>query len=59
MDAYCVSAWFMCDMALQFYTSWIKVFGDGPKKMLCTWHVDIAWTANLHKIHQKFTSTCE
>ena len=59
IDAFCVSAWFMSHMAFQFYTSWIKVFGDGPTKMLYTWHVDKAWRANLHKIHDDVEKRAE
>ena len=43
-------AWFMSNDAEQFYTAWIAVFGPGPKKMLCTWHVDRAWRTNLKSL---------
>ena len=36
----CVPCVLMSDDAEQFYTAWIDVFGLGPKKLLCTWHVD-------------------
>ena len=45
-----VPAWFMSDDAEQFYTAWIAVFGPGPKKLLCTWHVDRAWRTNLKSL---------
>ena len=43
-------AWFMSDDAEQFYTAWIAVFGPGPKKLLCTWHVDRAWRTKLKSL---------
>ena len=45
-----VPAWFMSDDAEQFYTAWIAVFGPGPRKLLCTWHVDKAWRTNLKSL---------
>ena len=45
-----VPAWFMSDDEEQFYTAWIAVFGPGPKKLLCTWHVDRAWRTNLKSL---------
>ena len=45
-----VPAWFMSDDAEQYYTAWIAVFGPGPHKLLCTWHVDRAWRGNLNVI---------
>lgn len=45
--------WIMTDDAEQFYTSWISVFGTGPKKLLCTWHVDRAWRGQLNHIKSK------
>ena len=39
---------FMSDMANQFFTAWIGVFGVGETKHLyCTWHVDKAWQKGL------------
>ena len=35
--------WVMTDDEEQFYTAWVSVFGQGPHKLLCTWHVDRAW----------------
>ena len=46
----------MSDDAEQFYTAWIDVFGLGPKKLLCTWHVDRTWRKNLTLIHNKDTA---
>ena len=38
------SAFFMSDMANQFYNAWIAVMGPKrPAKLLCTWHVDKVW----------------
>ena len=40
---------FMSDMADQFFTAWIGVFGVGETKHLyCTWHVDKAWWKGLN-----------
>lgn len=35
--------WVMTDDAEQYYNAWVAVFGMGPHKLLCTWHVDRAW----------------
>ena len=35
--------WVMIDDAEQFYTAWVTVFGQGPQKLLCSWHVDGTW----------------
>ncbi len=40
----------MSDDAEQFYTAWVRVFGPGPHKLLCSWHVDRAWRGNLKLI---------
>ena len=32
------------------------MFGPGPKKLLCTWHVDRVWRKNLTLIHCKDTA---
>ena len=37
----------MTDDAAQFYSAWVAVFGQGPQKLLCTWHVDRAWRGAL------------
>ena len=38
----------MSDMALQFYNAWIASMGEPrPKRLVCTWHVDKAWRAEL------------
>ena len=37
----------MTDDAAQFYSAWVDVFGPGPHKLLCTWHVDRAWRGAL------------
>ena len=39
--------WFMSDLAEQFYSAWVNVFGP---RLLCTWHVDRAWRENLKHI---------
>lgn len=44
------SAFFMSDMANQFYNTWLAVMGPKrPAKLLCTWHVDKAWKEELRK----------
>ncbi len=30
--------------------AWVGVFGMGPKKFLCTWHVDRAWRGHLNTV---------
>lgn len=46
--------WVMTDDAEQFYKAWVTVFGDGPQKLLCTWHVDRAWRGAIqNKIQDK------
>ena len=42
-----VPKWVMTDDAPQFYSAWGSVFGQGPQKLLYTWHVDRAWRANI------------
>ena len=42
--------WIMTDDADQFYSAWVSVFGMGPKKLLCTWHVDHAWRGHLNTV---------
>ena len=34
--------WVMSDDAEQYYNAWVAVFGMGPHKLLCIWHVDNA-----------------
>ena len=42
------SKFFMSDMAPQFYNAWVASMGEPrPKKLVCTWHVDKAWQAEL------------
>ncbi len=48
-----VPSWLMSDDAEQFYTSWVYVFGPGPRKLLCSWHVDRAWRGQLNLIKCK------
>ena len=44
------SAFFMSDMANQFFNAWVGVMeGKRPTKLLCTWHVDKAWKEELRK----------
>lgn len=39
---------FMSDMADQFYTAWVGVFGASESRQLyCAWHVDKAWRKAL------------
>ena len=50
-------AWFMSDLAEQFYSAWIQTFGkqDPPKRLLCAWHVDKAWRENLKQFKDDHT----
>ena len=43
-------AWFMSDLAEQFYTAWIASFQNRPRKLVCTWHLDRAWRENLKQV---------
>ena len=40
-------AWFMSDIADQFYNAWATTFTHTPKRILCTWHVLQAWKNHL------------
>lgn len=42
--------YFMSDDAEQYYSSWNKVYGGQPRKLLCSWHVDKAWRSQLQSI---------
>ncbi len=48
--------WIMSDDADQFFSAWVGVFGVGPQKLLCTWHVDRAWRSNLKSITNQDTA---
>lgn len=45
--------WVMTDDAEQYYKAWVAVFGLGPHKLLCTWHVDRAWRNAIKSIKNK------
>ena len=45
--------WVMTDDAEQYFSAWVAVFGLGPRKLLCTWHVDRAWRGAVNKIKDK------
>ena len=42
--------WFMTDLAEQFYNAWVPTFGNKPRKLVCTWHVDRAWREKLKQL---------
>ena len=42
--------WLKTDDASQFYSAWVTVFGDGPNKLVCNWHVNRAWRTQLNQI---------
>ena len=42
--------WVMTDDAEQYFSAWFAVFGLGPCKYLCTWHVDRAWRGARNSI---------
>ena len=48
--------WVMTDDAEQYYSAWVAVFGLGPHKLLCTWHVDRAWRGAVNTIRDKETA---
>ena len=48
-----VPSWIMSDDADQFYSAWYCVFGSGPQKLLCTWHVDRAWRGHLNSVKDR------
>ena len=48
--------WVMTDDAIQFFIAWVNVFGEGPHKLLCSWHVDCAWRGHLKSITDKILS---
>ena len=43
-------AWFMSDLAEQYYIAWISSFNNKPRKIVCTWHVDRAWREHLKEL---------
>ena len=45
--------WVMTDDAEQYFSAWVAVFGLGPRKLLCTWHVDRAWRGAVNRIKDK------
>ena len=48
--------WVITHDAEQYFNAWIAVFGMGPKKLLCTWHIDRAWRKALSGISDKETA---
>ena len=42
--------WFMSDLAEQYYTTWISSFRGILRKLVCTWHVDLAWREQLREL---------
>ena len=46
----------MADNAEQYCSSWVAVFGMGPKKLLCTWHNDRTLRKALGGISNKETA---
>ena len=45
-----VPKWVMTDDANQYFSAWVHIFGKGPQKLLCSWHVDRAWRGHLNSI---------
>ena len=45
--------WVMTDDAEQYFSAWVAVFGLGPRKLLCTWHVDPAWQGAVNNTKDK------
>ena len=46
----------MTDDGQQYYSAWVAVFGLGPRKLLCTWHVDSALRGAINAIKVKKTA---
>lgn len=40
---------FMSEDVEQYYHAWSGVFGHVPKKLLCSWHDDRAWTKAIYE----------
>ena len=40
-------AYIISDLAEQFHTAWMAMFGNSPTKLVCVWHVDRAWRENI------------
>ncbi len=43
----------MTDDVSQYFNAWVNAFGEGPHKLLCSWHVDQAWRGHLKSITDK------
>ena len=46
-------AWFMSDLAEQYYNAWVESFHNRPRKLVCTWHLDRAWRENLKLLQDR------
>ena len=43
-------AYFMSEMANQFYNAWVTIMGrTHPAKLLCMWHVNTVWKEELRR----------
>ena len=53
-------AYIMSDLAEQFHTAWMAMFGNSPTKLVCVWHVDRAWRENIQHLsdHQLQVRVC-
>lgn len=50
MDFQC--EYIMSDDDPKYYNAWLKIMGNGPKRLLCTWHVVKNWNIQgKKKIH--------
>ena len=46
-------AWFMSDLAEQYFNAWVASFNNRPRKLVCTWHLDRAWRENLKLLQDR------
>ena len=46
-------AWFMSDLAEQYYNAWVASFHNRPRKLVCAWHLDRAWRENLKVLEDR------
>ena len=43
--------WVMTDIAEQYFSAWVAVFGLEPCKLLCIWHVNRTWRGAIKSIN--------
>ncbi|XP_035224085.1 uncharacterized protein LOC118196736 [Stegodyphus dumicola] len=50
---------FMSDDAPAFYNAWVDIFGAGPKKLLCAWHVEKAIRVKIQALIKDKELACQ